>query len=125
MPLLQPAWAPPFPPLPPQVEHEPGMWRRGLDLHSQLPVSFLDALLGGTHTVPTVWGDASLSIPPGTQHGAVLSLAGAGVRRQGSHHFLVQLQLPREVSSAEQELLQQLAVLQRRRRRQQQQRGSS
>ncbi len=107
-----------------QVEPEPGIWRSGLDLHSQLQVPFLDALLGGTHTVPTLWGDAALSIPPGTQHGAVLSLARAGVRRQGCHHFQVQLQLPREVSSAEQELLQQLAVLQRRRRRRQQ-RGSS
>ncbi|PRW59959.1 dnaJ-like protein subfamily A member 2-like [Chlorella sorokiniana] len=107
-----------------QVEHEPGMWRRGLDLHSQLQVPFLDALLGGTHTVPTVWGNARLSIPPGTQHGSVLSLDQAGVRRQGSHHFQVQLLLPREVSSAEQELLQQLAVLQRRRRRRQP-RGSS
>lgn len=88
------------------------MRRQGLDLHSQLAVPLWDALLGGTHTVPTVWGDAPLSIPPGTQHGAVLSLARAGVRRQGSHYFQVQLQLPRLVSTAERELLQQLATLQ-------------
>lgn len=119
------AQPPPHPYHPPsQVEHEPGIWRRGLDLHSQLQVPLLDALLGGTRTVPTVWGNARLSIPPGTQHGAVLSLERAGVRRQGAHHFQVQLQLPRELSSAEQEVLLQLAALQRRRRRRQQQRGS-
>lgn len=112
--------------LPPalQVSPEEGIWRRGLDLHSQLAVPLWDALLGGTATVSTLRGDARLTIPPGTQHGAVLSLAQAGVQREGdgrgscgAHHFEVVVELPRQVSSAEQELLQRLAELQRRRRR--------
>jgi len=108
------------------------MWRQGLDLHSLLAVSLWDALLGATTTVRTLRGIASLTIPPGTQHGAVLSLAQAGVEREaggqgldqvaarGSHHFQVVLQLPREVSKPEAELLQRLAHLQQRRQQQQQ-----
>ena len=96
---------------------EASIWRSGLDLHSQLAVPLWDAALGGTATVHTLRGTASLAIPPGTQHGAVLSLAAAGVEREGAgrgqHHFEVLVELPRQVSSAEVALLQRLAELQR------------
>lgn len=102
-----------------QVAQEEGIWRRGLDLHSQLAVPLWDVCLGGTTTVATLHGDARLAIPPGTQHGAVLSVPRAGVRREGrgprpcgSHHFEVLVQLPREVSGVEARLLQRLAQLQ-------------
>lgn len=105
------------------MEDEEGIWRTGLDVHSQLAVPLCDALLGGTATVATLRGPASLPIPPGTQHGAVLSLAHAGVHREGegegrpasrgAHHFRVVVQLTRQVGGAEQALLQRLAELQR------------
>lgn len=111
------------------------MSRQGLDLHSQLAVPLWDALLGGTATVMTLRGTASLTIPPGTQHGAVLSLAHAGVEQgsssrdgwirsasgsrqqvaRGSHHFEVCVQLPRDVGGAEEALLRRLRELQRQR----------
>ena len=95
---------------------EPGTWREGLDLHSQLAVPLCDALLGGTATVSTLRGPAQLAIPPGTQHGALLAVAGAGVdsseSARGAHVFRVRLQLPREVSGAEEALLRRLAALQ-------------
>lgn len=97
------------------------MWRQGLDLHSYLTIPLWDALLGGTANVSTLRGTASLAIPPGTQHGHVLSLRRAGVQREGggpgargAHHFRVMLEVPREVSGTEQALLEQLAELQRR-----------
>lgn len=106
-----------------QVSQEEGVWRQGLDLHSQLQVPVWDALLGGTATVATLRGAASLAIPPGTPHGAVLTLQREGVEREGggpasrgAHHFRVSLQLPRQVSGAEQTLLQRLAELQQQRR---------
>lgn len=120
------------------------MWRRGLDLHSRLSVPLWDALLGGTVTVTTLRGEASLAIPAGTQHGAVLSLASAGVEQpagsrgvssgggssrrgrqqaaRGSHHFEVCVQLPRDVSSAEEALLLRLRELQHQRQQREQRR---
>ena len=92
-----------------------GTCRRGLDLHSGVAVPLWDALLGGTAAVGTLRGATSLAIPPGTQHGTVLTLHGAGVAAGqvcGAHHFEVQVQLPREVGSAERALLQRLAALQ-------------
>ncbi len=93
-----------------------------MDLHSRLAVPLWDCLLGCTATVATLHGTtAHLSIPPGTQHGAVITLLEAGVRRgggkgtphshAGSHHFQVQVLLPKELSKAEQHLLEELARL--------------
>ena len=106
-----------------QVGQEAGLWRQGLDVHSHVEVPLWDAVLGGTAAVQTLRGGATLPIPPGTAHGAVLSLARAGVQVEGgaaaacgAHHFRVALQLPRQVSDAERSLLQRLAELQRSRR---------
>lgn len=120
------------------------MWRSGLDLHSRLLVPLWDALLGGTVTVTTLRGAASLTIPPGTQHGAVLSLASAGVEQEaggrddgsgsgsrggagqqaarGSHHFEVCVQLPRDIGGEEEGLLQRLRELQHQQQQQREQR---
>lgn len=104
------------------MDSEEGIWRQGLDVHSRLAVPLWDALLGGTATVATLRGASSLPIPPGTQHGQVLSLPHAGVHREGrerpargSHLFEVAVQLPSQLSSAEEALLLRLAELLRQR----------
>jgi molecular chaperone DnaJ len=55
--------------------------RDGDDLLVELPVSFSQAALGTTATVPTPYGEESLAIPAGTQSGAVLRLRGKGLPR--------------------------------------------
>ena len=68
----------------------------------------------------TIWGPATLAIPPGTQHGAVLALARAGVQplggqpyERGAHLFEVGITLP-PVGAGDEErrLLERLAALQ-------------
>ena len=45
--------------------------RDGNDIHLTVPIDFVDAILGTSVDVPTVYGEASLSIPSGTQPGQI------------------------------------------------------
>ncbi|MEB3201045.1 MAG: molecular chaperone DnaJ [Synechococcaceae cyanobacterium] len=89
--------------------------RDGTTIHSEVPLSYLQAILGDTIEVETVDGPQPLEIPPGTQPGAVLTLKGKGVPRlgnsvaRGNHEFSMRVQLPTKLSSDERELLEQLA----------------
>jgi len=49
------------------------------NLFCEIPVKFVTAAIGGEVRVPTLEGEASLKIPPGTQGGALFKLRGKGV----------------------------------------------
>jgi hypothetical protein len=53
--------------------------RDGDDLHCEIPISFVDAALGGELEVPTLDGRVKLKIPEGTQTGKLFRLRGKGV----------------------------------------------
>ena len=53
------------------------------DIHIDIPISFVDATLGKTIDVPTVYGDVELTIPAGTQPGKMLRLKGKGLPANG------------------------------------------
>ena len=48
-----------------------------------LPLSFSQAGLGTSVTVPTPYGDERLAVPPGVQSGTVLRIKGKGLPRLG------------------------------------------
>lgn len=54
--------------------------RDGDDLHTELPVSFVTAALGGELTVPTLEGESRITLPEGTQSGKTFRLRGKGVK---------------------------------------------
>jgi molecular chaperone DnaJ len=89
--------------------------REGTTILSELPISYLQAILGDTIEVETVDGKESLEIPPGTQPGAVITLKGKGVPRlgnpvaRGNHQFTTKVHLPTRLSGEERQLLEQLA----------------
>ncbi len=89
--------------------------RDGTTIQSEVPLNYLQAILGDTIEVETVDGPEPLEIPAGTQPGTVLTLKGKGVPRlgnpvaRGNHQFTVKVQLPTKLSSDERELLEQLA----------------
>ncbi len=78
--------------------------RKGLDLEVDLPLTLPEAALGGKVEVPTPWGTAEVSIPPGTSSGQRLRLRGQGVRttdgRQGDLYVVVQIRLPPTLDNA-------------------------
>ncbi len=53
--------------------------RSGRNLTLTVPVTFPEATLGTTITVPTLDGKVTLKVPPGTQSGRVLRVRGRGV----------------------------------------------
>ena len=97
------------------VQAHPQLRRDGVNIQSEVTLSYLQAILGDTIEVETVDGHESLEIPPGTQPGAVLTLQNKGVPRlgnpvaRGHHQFTVKVQLPTKLSAEERELLEELA----------------
>jgi curved DNA-binding protein len=66
-----------------RVKPHPLYQRDGDDLRMELPVALHEALLGAEVTVPTLKGRVSLRIPPETQNGRIIRLAGQGMPRTG------------------------------------------
>ena len=94
-------------------EHE--LFRRdGDDVVLEQAISFPQAALGTTLTVPTLDGPAELAVPPGTQSGAVLALRGRGIPRlsgggRGDQRVRIRVWTPVKLSPEERRLLEQLA----------------
>jgi len=59
--------------------------RHGDDIHVDLPVTLAEAVLGSSVRVPTPTGPVNLTVPKGSNTGAVLRLKGKGVPRPGGH----------------------------------------
>jgi molecular chaperone DnaJ len=86
------------------VEPHPYFTVEGDHLGLDLPVTFAEAALGATVTVPTLEGPVTIRIPPGTRHGRTLRIRGRGLRRDGRVGDLlahVEIVVPHELSDAE------------------------
>ncbi|HKW77717.1 MAG TPA: DnaJ C-terminal domain-containing protein [Candidatus Limnocylindria bacterium] len=81
--------------------------RDGDDLRMELPVALHEALLGAEVTVPTLKGRVSLRIPPETQNGRTIRLAGQGMpRATGGHgdlYVTVRVVLPTKLHDEDKE----------------------
>ncbi len=62
-----------------QVKPHDFFERNNSDIVCRVPISFIQAALGATVSVPTLNGDKSLDIPKGTQPGDIFRLAGEGI----------------------------------------------
>jgi len=83
--------------------------RRGADLVLDVPLTLAEAAAGADVAIPTLTGRTTVRVPPGTQPGKLLRLAGRGLPDLGSNrtgdlhlHLLVEIPvgLTREESSA-------------------------
>ncbi|MEO0081364.1 MAG: J domain-containing protein [candidate division WOR-3 bacterium] len=95
-----------------EKEH-PLFLRRGDDIIVELPVTPAQAVLGAKLTVPTLGGEKVITLPAGTESGALLRLRGAGVKRldggRGDELVRVVLQVPTRLSAEERKLWKALA----------------
>ncbi len=97
--------------------------REGTDLHLEVPVAFVQAVLGGEIEVPTLDGKVKLSIPEGTQSGRVLRLRGKGLpplqprldpaqlkQMRGDLYVKVFVEVPTKLNARQRELLEEFAA---------------
>ena len=90
--------------------------RDGDDLICEVPVSLIQATLGGEVEVPTLESKISVKIPAGTQPNAVFRLKGKGVKNlqgygHGDLHVRVQVEVPTRLSHEQKTKLQEFAAL--------------
>jgi molecular chaperone DnaJ len=88
--------------------------RRGNDLLCQIPISFVQAVLGTTLDVQTLNGTEKLKIPKGTQTGSTFRLKGHGVRDlrgsgKGDQYIGVVVETPTNLNKKQEELLREFA----------------
>ena len=62
-----------------RVQSHPLFGRSGNDVTIRLPVTFAEATLGADVKVPTLDGQVTMRIPPGTPSGKVMRVRGQGV----------------------------------------------
>ncbi len=99
------------------VNEDAEFHREGINVLSDLRISYLQAILGSRVEVNTVDGGEELLIPAGTQPGTVLTLENKGVPRlgnpvsRGDHLITIHVDIPTKISAEERESLEKLAKL--------------
>ncbi|SDN98165.1 molecular chaperone DnaJ [Geodermatophilus sp. DSM 45219] len=80
--------------------------RTGNDLTLTVPITFAEATLGATLTVPTLDGNVTLKVPAGTASGQTLRVRGRGVPGKGRNGDLlvtVEVAVPKRLTPAAEE----------------------
>jgi molecular chaperone DnaJ len=87
-----------------EVIPHPRFRRDGRDVHSSIKIHYADAALGTKVKVDTLWGEETLTVPAGTQPGAVARLRGKGLPDlhggggKGDHFVEIQVIVPTRLS---------------------------
>ncbi|MBD2111427.1 MULTISPECIES: molecular chaperone DnaJ [Cyanophyceae] len=99
------------------VAEDAAFKRDGINILSDLKISYLQAILGCKLTIDTVEGPEELDVPAGTQPGTVLTLDNRGVPKlgnpvsRGDHLITVQVDIPTRLKPEERELVEKLAEI--------------
>jgi molecular chaperone DnaJ len=96
------------------VDPHPVFGRSGKDLTLRVPVTFAEAALGANVRVPTLDGQVTVRIPPGTPSGKTLRVRGKGVgsangRTGGDLLVTVDVQVPAELNDEQRAAVDSLA----------------
>ena len=83
--------------------------RRDNDIILELRVNVAQAALGDTVTVPTLDGDRQITIPAGTQSGAIFRLRGQGIPQlrgggRGDELIVTQVEIPKKLTDEQRDL---------------------
>ena len=86
--------------------------RKGDDLTLTVPITFAEASLGTTLTVPTLGDNVSLKVPAGTASGRTLRVRGRGIQGKGRHGDLLvtlEVAVPVRLTAAQRKVIETLA----------------
>ena len=97
-----------------EVKDDERFERVGDDLSLDLPLSFSQAALGTSVTVPTPYGEERLTVPAGIQSGTVLRVRGKGLPRLGQNgsgdlNVRVHVWTPESLSAEQRRLLEEFS----------------
>jgi molecular chaperone DnaJ len=97
-----------------RMAHHSYFEREGEDLYYDLNVGFPQAALGADVSVPTLEGQLSVTVPPGTQPRQVLRIKGKGMPKPGGFGrgnllIRVNVEVPTKISQRQRQLLEELA----------------
>ena len=92
------------------VKSHPLFKREGFDVHCEIPVTYMEAVLGAEITVPTIDGDVKYNISEGTQTGTVFRLKGKGIKRlhrtdRGNQYVKINVEVPKNLTKKQKDLL--------------------
>lgn len=90
--------------------------RDGINLYSEMPISFTQAALGDEIEVNTLEGKMKYSIPEGTQTGTTFRIKNKGIpslksKVKGDLYFTVKVSVPKKLNEQQKELLKQYAAI--------------
>lgn len=82
-----------------EIEVEPHVLftRKDNDIHIEVPVTLVEAVLGATITVPTIHGAVAVKVPPGSNSGSTLRLKAKGIvtkATSGDQYVKLRVALP-------------------------------
>jgi molecular chaperone DnaJ len=85
------------------VQSHPLFGRSGNNVTLKLPITFAEATLGADVKVPTLDGQVTMRIPPGTPSGKVMRVRGQNTEGEKTENLLVTLEVivPTEVDDAQ------------------------
>ncbi|OKH23966.1 molecular chaperone DnaJ [Chroogloeocystis siderophila] len=99
------------------VNEDAEFQREGINILSEIKISYLQAILGCRIQVNTVDGPQELVVPAGTQPNTVITLENHGVPRlgnpvsRGDHLITILIDIPTKITTEERELLEKLAKI--------------
>ncbi|MGI9534054.1 MAG: molecular chaperone DnaJ [Thermodesulfobacteriota bacterium] len=93
------------------VDEHPIFKRENNNIFCEVPVNFIQAMIGGEIFVPTLGGKDKIKLPPGTQHGQPFRLKGKGLvdiqtGRLGDLIIIINVEIPKKINSKQKKLLQ-------------------
>ncbi len=93
-----------------QIRPDERFVREGDDIYASVDLTFTQAALGATVSIPTLDGEEELDLPAGTQPGEIVVLRGRGMpvlqgHGHGDQRILVNVLVPRHLSDEQRRLL--------------------
>lgn len=97
-----------------EIQDHPYFQRRDGDIHLDVPVTVTEAMLGANIDVPTLQGNVTVTIPPGTSSGTKLRLKGKGPagingRAAGDQIIVVAIVVPKILDHDQRKTVEELA----------------